>query len=689
MLDFEQYIDMFLDESKDHLQNLNHILLDFEKDMENLETINEIFRIMHTLKGMSATMGFEKIAGLTHKIENTLDEIRTGKSKATPKIVDMLFKSLDALEGLVKGIEEDGKEKDIDVEEIIRLLQEDTEDDKTVSVGEAEEEGLYDTDDMKYLAETIEKAKSQGMDAFEVEVKLEATCVLKSARAFLIFRAIEENGEIIFARPSVEDIEDEKFDEGFKLITVTHVEREILEASLNGISEIETVIVKDFEIGMLSSVEVADKKVEVAEEKPKEESKKEEKVETKPTAPATAAKPKAEVKGNDDEAGQKKGKTGKTVRVDIDRLDNLMNLVSELIIVKTRLEDHEISLQNPSLNDAVEYLERITTSLHDAVTKVRMVPIERVFNRFPRMVRDLSKELGKEIALTMKGEETEVDRTVIDEIGDPLIHLIRNSIDHGIETPEIRRNLGKSDIGNVVLAAYPDGNNVVIEVTDDGAGLNIDKIKKKAVEKGVISEEKANTIEDKDAAILIFAPGFSTADQVSDISGRGVGMDVVKTKIESLGGNVEIETERNAGSKFIIRLPLTLAILQALLVKVEEEKYAIPLNNIKEINDIRVEDIREVDGKRIILYRGNTLPLVSLKEVLDIGPFDSNREDVTVVIVKKGDKELGVMVDGLIGQQEIVIKSLGKYLGGVTFIAGATILGNGSVALIIDTNSLF
>lgn len=689
MLDFEQYIDMFLDESKDHLQNLNHILLDFEKDMENLETINEIFRIMHTLKGMSATMGFEKIAGLTHKIENTLDEIRTGKSKATPKIVDMLFKSLDALEGLVKGIEEDGKEKDIDVEEIIRLLQEDTEDDKAVSVEEAEEEGLYDTDDMKYLAETIEKAKSQGMDAFEVEVKLEATCVLKSARAFLIFRAIEENGEIIFARPSVEDIEDEKFDEGFKLITVTHVEREVLEASLKGISEIETVIVKDFEIGMLSSVEVADKKVEVTEEKPKEESKKEEKVETKSTAPATAAKPKAEAKGNDDEAGQKKGKTGKTVRVDIDRLDNLMNLVSELIIVKTRLEDHEISLQNPSLNDAVEYLERITTSLHDAVTKVRMVPIERVFNRFPRMVRDLSKELGKEIALTMKGEETEVDRTVIDEIGDPLIHLIRNSIDHGIETPEIRRNLGKSDIGNVVLAAYPDGNNVVIEVTDDGAGLNIDKIKKKAVEKGVISEEKANTIEDKDAAILIFAPGFSTADQVSDISGRGVGMDVVKTKIESLGGNVEIETERNAGSKFIIRLPLTLAILQALLVKVEEEKYAIPLNNIKEINDIRVEDIREVDGKRIILYRGNTLPLVSLKEVLDIGPFDSNREDVTVVIVKKGDKELGVMVDGLIGQQEIVIKSLGKYLGGVTFIAGATILGNGSVALIIDTNSLF
>lgn len=689
MLDFEQYIDMFLDESKDHLQNLNHILLDFEKDMENLETINEIFRIMHTLKGMSATMGFEKIAGLTHKIENTLDEIRTGKSKATPKIVDMLFKSLDALEGLVKGIEEDGKEKDIDVEEIIRLLQEDTEDDKTVSAEEAEEEGLYDTDDMKYLAETIEKAKSQGMDAFEVDVKLEATCVLKSARAFLIFRAIEENGEIIFARPSVEDIEDEKFDEGFKLITVTHVEREVLEASLKGISEIETVIVKDFEIGMLSSVEIADKKVEVTKEKPKEESKKEEKVETKPTAPATAAKPKAEAKGNDDEAGQKKGKTGKTVRVDIDRLDNLMNLVSELIIVKTRLEDHEISLQNPSLNDAVEYLERITTSLHDAVTKVRMVPIERVFNRFPRMVRDLSKELGKEIALTMKGEETEVDRTVIDEIGDPLIHLIRNSIDHGIETPEIRRNLGKSDIGNVVLAAYPDGNNVVIEVTDDGAGLNIDKIKKKAVEKGVISEEKANTIEDKDAAILIFAPGFSTADQVSDISGRGVGMDVVKTKIESLGGNVEIETERNAGSKFIIRLPLTLAILQALLVKVEEEKYAIPLNNIKEINDIRVEDIREVDGKRIILYRGNTLPLVSLKEVLDIGPFDSNREDVTVVIVKKGDKELGVMVDGLIGQQEIVIKSLGKYLGGVTFIAGATILGNGSVALIIDTNSLF
>ncbi|TAH60464.1 MAG: chemotaxis protein CheA, partial [Gottschalkiaceae bacterium] len=388
------------------------------------------------------------------------------------------------------------------------------------------------------------------------------------------------------------------------------------------------------------------------------------------------------------ETPSKKSKMGKTVRVDIDRLDNLMNLVSELIIIKTRLEGIDTESKDQNMTEAVEYLERITTSLHDAVMKVRMVPIERVFNRFPRMVRDLSRELDKEIVLDMSGEETELDRTVIDEIGDPLIHLIRNSIDHGIEDKEERIKNNKPVEGTVLLKAYQDGNSVVIEVEDNGKGINIEKIKKKSVEIGLVSKIEADELDDKSIIEFLFKPGFSTTDKISDISGRGVGLDVVKTKIESLGGTVEVETAANIGSKFIIRLPLTLAIIQALLVNISKEKYAIPLNSIKEIISINKNNIKNVQGKEVILYRNNVLPIVRLDSILDVERDVEEREEITIVVVKKGDKNSGFIVDNLIGQQEIVIKSLGKYLAGIKAIAGATILGDGQVALIIDTNSL-
>ncbi|HHY90921.1 MAG TPA: chemotaxis protein CheA, partial [Clostridiales bacterium] len=388
----------------------------------------------------------------------------------------------------------------------------------------------------------------------------------------------------------------------------------------------------------------------------------------------------------------KKAKLGKTVRVDIERLDALMNLVSELIITRSRLADIDnFDKRHSNMNEAIEYLERITTNLHDAVMKVRMVPIERVFNRFPRMVRDLAKELGKEIVLDMSGEETEVDRTVIDEIGDPLIHLIRNSIDHGIEDPETRKKLGKPESGTVRLTSYPDGNNVVIEVEDDGRGIDIDKVKAKAVQKGLLSEEQAANLDEREAIHLLFQPGFSTADKVSELSGRGVGLDVVKTKIESLGGVVEVKTSPGKGSIFTIRLPLTLAIIQALLVKVGDEKYAIPLNSIKEIITIQTAAIRKVESQEVVLYRNTTLPLLRMKKILNVPCSQENQEEenLIVVVVKKGDKTAGFIVDDLIGQQEIVIKSLGKFLSNIKAIAGATILGNGQVALIVDTNSLF
>ena len=698
MMDFDQYIDIFLDESKDHLQNLNEALLRLEEDPENLDTVNEIFRMAHTLKGMSATMGFEIIAKLTHKMENILDGIRSHKFTLNRDMIDILFEGLDILEGQVKTIESDGKEQQIDISDIINRLDvlekggslgegatsepnkntvKETEDstqssDLSFEISKEDKEALY--------ASAKEMLKD-GYNLYKIEVDLEENSMLKSARAFIVFKNLEDAGEIIYSHPSSDDIEKDSFEGNFTILLLTHETIDEIKSSIEGVSEVEKVSVDNFDIELLNS-EKEEEKEEEKQEQPKEtvqasqaqQPKKEE-----PKKPAQATKAPAD----------KKAKSGKTIRVDIDRLDNLMNLVSELIIVKTRLEDNEIFSKRQNMTEAIEYLERITTSLHDAVTKVRMVPIERVFNRFPRMVRDLSKDLNKEINLIMAGEETEVDRTVIDEIGDPLVHLLRNSADHGIESPEDRIAKGKPEVGTVRLIAYQDGNTVVIEVTDDGAGINTEKVKQKAIERGILTQAQADELEINKAAELIFAAGFSTADKISDVSGRGVGLDVVKTKIESLSGTVEVRTEKDKGSAFIIRLPLTLAIIQALLVIVGNEKYAIPLNNIKEITNIDTIDIRNIEDKEIILYRGVPLELKRMSEVLDCENQERKEGNVTVVIVRKGEKDIGLIIDSLIGQQEIVIKSLGPYLSFVKLIAGATILGNGGVALIIDTNEIF
>lgn len=693
-MDVDQYIDIFLDESKEHLQHLNDSLMELEDNPENLDTVNEIFRIAHTLKGMSATMGFQKVSKLTHKMENVFDGIRSHKLSVTQEIIDILFEGLDILEANIENIEEEGVEHDSDVQDIIQRLDviekggtnevdsESGHEEKTpteaakpssskIKIPEEDQEAIYNT-----ISEF-----GQSYHLFEIHVLIEESCMLKSARAYIIFKSLEDAGEIVYSDPAVEVIEEEDFGREFFILFVTQATKEEVREIILSTSEIEKVEINDY---AFENIITTGSQTKTEKEKQQEQkSSKEDKSKVK----------KAPVKKSaDDEekkAAGRKHKSGKMVRVDIDRLDNLMNLVSELIIVKTRLEDKEIFTRPQNLTDAIEYLERITTSLHDAVTKVRMVPIERVFNRFPRMIRDLSKDLKKEINLVMEGEDTEVDRTVIDEIGDPLIHMLRNSADHGIEEPEERIAKNKPEIGTVSLIAYPDGNTVVIEVKDDGAGINVEKVKEKAIEKGILTEEQAEDIDDNKAAELIMAPGFSTADHISNVSGRGVGLDVVRTKIESLNGVVEIQTEKDKGSAFIIRLPLTLAIIQALMVIVDGEKYAIPLNNIKEITDLNTDDFRIIEGKEVILYRGNTLQLIRLSEVLDCANQERKEGNVTVVIARKGDKEVGLIIDQLIGQQEIVIKSLGSYLNFVKEIAGATILGNGGVALIIDTNSLF
>jgi two-component system chemotaxis sensor kinase CheA len=667
---------------------MNEILLELENNVEDVSHIGEIFRIAHTLKGMSGTMGFTKLADLTHKMENVLDLVRNGELSITSTIVDVLFECFDALEEYVDNLEKTGNEGDLDSSELVQKLQTiaqkgEVTSSKSVKKATAaptaakaapkeEDENVFKLS-VNDVGSIINKALEMGVKSYMIKVILDQGCMLKAARAFIIFNTLERFGEIIKSYPLAEEIEDEKFDDSFEVLYFSKLDAQYCHTELMKISEVKNIIIRE-----LSESDAAPDSVKEDVEVTLTETE----VEVKADQPAKR-KEDAAAKSND------KGKTSKTVRVEIGRLDNLMNLVSELIIIKTRLEDLDSSSNRNNMNEAIEYLERITTSLHDAVMKVRMVPVERTFNRFPRLVRDLSKDLGKNIKLFMSGEETEVDRTVIDEIGDPLIHLIRNSLDHGIESPAERAKAGKDESGFVALRAYPDGNTVVIEVEDDGKGINPDIIKKKAIEKKLITVDEGEQMSEKEIINLLFAAGFSTADQVTDISGRGVGLDVVKTKIEAINGTVEVVSNLGQGSKFIIRLPLTLAIIQALMVNLDQEKYAIPLNNIKEITTIDPKKITMVQDQEVVLYRNKTLPIIRMKDVLDFPSSEEMPEELITVIVKKGDIEAGLVVDSLIGQQEIVIKSLGKYLTGIKAIAGATILGNGSVALIVDPNQLF
>lgn len=683
-MDVSQYLEIFIEESKEHLQNLNESLLGMEKSPNNKNLINEIFRVAHTLKGMAATMGFKKMSVLTHDMENVLSEIRNGALDSSAELLDVLFQCLDALERYIDVISDSGNEGSDDNRPIIdrlnAILNEKkdgvkpahTQSTTTSAAVQTQPKADVSSPSLErkhlmipfndYEKNAMIKAKEEGYKTYGITLVISESCVLKSARAFIIFRTLERLGQIIKSYPNVQDIEDEKFETDFSVFVLSKESVELFTKELNSIAEVDAVLIDEIIENNQAALQPqrAEKNVEDEEE----ESQDEEKEQSQSTKP----------------------KANRTVRVDIERLDNLMNLVSELIIVKNGLETVENKNQN--MNEQVEYLERITTNLHDAVMKVRMVPIERVFNRFPRLIRDLSRKLNKNMELHMSGEDTELDRTVIDEIGDPLVHLIRNAGDHGLETPQERIAAGKPEKGNVYLDAYQDGNNVVIEVGEDGRGIDVQKIKNKALNTGTISKDQADAMTDQDIIDLLFRPSFSTADKISDVSGRGVGLDVVKTKIEALGGDVEVRTELGKGSTFIIRLPLTLAIIQALMVEIGNEKYAIPLNSIQNIEDVKLSNIKYIQNQEVINLRGHVIPIIHLDGMLGVEKTKEKEESLTVVIVNKGDKQAGFVVDGLIGQQEIVIKTLGKYLTNIRLIAGATILGDGEVALILDVNSL-
>ncbi|MGG0643676.1 chemotaxis protein CheA [Sporosarcina gallistercoris] len=673
-MDTNQYLEMFLEESKEHLQACNEQLLELEKNPDDLAIVNEIFRAAHTLKGMSATMGYEDIANLTHKMENVLDAIRNSKIRVTSEILDVVFESSDALEEMVIDIEQGGSGKK-DVEKLVTMLNQieagkspldvvETEPVETIS--EEDTAGLvYDDFEQTVVSQSIE----QGFNAFELKVVLRDDCLLKAARVFMVFEILEKSGEIIKTYPTVERLENEEFDSQFTVVIVTREQAEVLQAKVQKVSELDRAEVRPVQIHSIPSEAAITTESPIA-------------------APDTQS---AEKVAKSEPAAKRSNNThsaNKTIRVNIDRLDVLMNLFEELVIDRGRLQSIAAELQNAELNETTERMTRISGDLQNIILNMRMVPVETVFNRFPKMVRQLARDLDKKINLEIIGAETELDRTVIDEIGDPLVHLIRNALDHGVESPAERIAAGKPEEGTVTLRAYHSGNHVFIELEDDGAGVNRSRVLNKAIERGIVSEEVAETLSDKQVAELILSSGFSTAEKLTDVSGRGVGLDVVKSTIESLGGHISIDSKEGQGSLFQVQLPLTLSIISVMLVQMQKEIFAVPLSSIIETAIIQNADILNAHNQRVIDFRGKIVPLVDLREIFDTGLPEQPEELKSVVIVRKGESLAALVVDSFIGQQEIVLKSLGNYLQSVFALSGATILGNGQVALIVDCNAL-
>ncbi|WP_315444201.1 chemotaxis protein CheA [uncultured Selenomonas sp.] len=677
-----QYMDMFLDESHEHLQSLNEGLLSLEENMEEIGVVNDIFRNAHTLKGMSATMGFAKIAELTHEMEDVLDLVRKEQLKLNEDIMDTLFKCLDSLEQMVDSVGNGEAEDVVDVSDLVAKLSSISKGTPApaaatpaaansaapaASEGDGAESVDLELDDIDL--DVMKKAKEAGMNMFHVKVTLMETCVLKAARSVMVMHALDEIGDVIKSIPPAEDLEQEKFERSFDVVIATGGDAQAVQNAVDTVSEIEDVLVEPLDPDKVGKSEAP---ASAAPPAPAAKA-------AAPAAKKEAAKPAA--------APAKKQHQSQSVRVDIEKLDTLMNLMGELVINKVRLEQIGQTHRLSDLMETLEQMDRVTGDLQNIVMKVRMVPVSAVFNRFPRMVRDVSKELGKDINLTIEGEETELDRTVIDEIGDPIMHLLRNSLDHGVESPDAREAKGKPRTGEVGLIARHEGNNVVIMITDDGAGIDASKIRRKAVEKGMVTQSEADSLDDADAVRLIFLPGFSTAEQITDISGRGVGMDVVRSKIEALSGHVDVETHIDEGSVFKIKLPLTLAIIQAMLVRVQEEMYAIPLTSIDSTINIEPSDIQTVQNKEVIVLRGEIIPIIRMEEALQV-PHTKDSDEHFVVVVHAGEAKAGIVVDNLIGQQEIVIKTLGNLFAGLKLFGGATVLGDGRVALILDVATM-
>ena len=679
----QQYLEMFIEESKENIQNCNQQLLELEKNPADLNIVNEIFRSAHTLKGMAATMGYEDIANLTHKMENILDLLRNNKLIVTAEVLDVIFDATEYLEEMVFDIAGGGNGKK-DVTNVVKKLLALEEGEITTSIQSAKAEvaatavvegsplgmkSMYD----EFEITVLEQSKEQGFSSYEITVSLRDDCLLKGARVFMVFELLEKMGEVIKSNPPAEELEEERFDTEFTVSFITKESAINIEKKIIKVSEIKKVIVQPIS---LEAIKNSEKQIEMELKQ----------LNVEATADKNAT---SDLVTNDKKKNNPKAQNmSKTIRVKIERLDILMNLFEELVIDRGRLEQISKYLDNQELHETVERMSRTTGDLQTIILNMRMVPVETVFNRFPRMVRQLARDLNKRIHLEVIGAETELDRTVIDEIGDPLVHLIRNALDHGIERPEVRLANGKDEEGTVVLKAYHSGNHVFIEIEDDGAGISRKRVLQKAISKGIVTEQIAQTLTDRQVYELILSSGFSTAEVISDVSGRGVGLDVVKSTIEALGGSISIDSREGEGSIFSIQLPLTLSIISVMLVEIQKEKFAIPLSSIIETAIVKKEEIMNAHNQQIIDFRGKVVPLLDLTKIFEVPVFEHDDEYMSVVIVRKGDKMAGLLVDSFIGQQEVVLKGLGNYLTSVFAISGATILGDGQVALIIDCNAL-
>jgi len=669
-IDLSQYLNAFLEETKEHLQAFTQALIDLEDADEEhaAEVLNAAFRSAHTVKGMSASMDFMNMEHLCHSMEDLMDELRTGSRSVTPELIDMLLECSTKLEELTINIEENGND-DIDVSEVLSELDRvkgngevETAEDKPEKKEKADkDEGKSKQDSEKKVEMEEGKGKT-----YEINISVNKSCDFKGVRSFLALKNLAEIGKIVKTVPSQEDIENERFGFKFKVILVTEISDEEIKDALLSVADLE-------------KVEISGEAVEVEAEV--EEQEKEQKKRNL----------KSEVAKSKD-----KGKEAavKSVRINIDKLDSVSNLVGELVINKSRLiqigREHEIE----ELGSTMAVVERTISDLQYEVTQMRMIPVEHVFNRFPKLVRDLYRAQGKEVDFILKGKEIELERTVLDEIVDPIVHLLRNAVDHGIELPEGREKAGKNRKGRIALAAKRETGHVTISVEDDGKGMDPDILREKAVSKGLLLTDEAAKLSDEDAFKLIFMPGFSTAEKTTAVSGRGVGMEVVKTKTEALGGFVDIQSEMGKGTKMVLKLPLTTAIIQALLTDVCNKTYAIPLSNVREIISVLKNDIKTIQGATVITLRGSILPLVMVQSLFGLldsdgnGGNNHNDKKLVVVVVERSEGRIGLVVDTALEQQEIVVKPPDEHMQGATGLGGFTILGDGCVVPILDIASL-
>lgn len=703
-VDLGEFLEFYLLDSQEQIEKLGAGLLQLEKEGNNSALINDLFRSAHSLKGASGTMGYTSIVALTHSAEDLLDRLRQGKIEVSMDLIDVLLSMTDRVKAMLAQVEQhveiSVEYQDI-VDEMKALLNGGGSAVPKQVIEKISEETNNDFVPLDFLLSKEEKATiidaiSLGHIIYQLDVKFSPNTLMKAVRAVMAVQRMENLGTVVKALPSVEELENGSY-ESFSILVLSDDAQEEIRSEILEVSEIDEVTINVYLALESEEAQPEQMKTSAQFQQAKEE--------------AAATSNVAVIKGETLEATTPKNSVVKvappapvasgegnqqvhTIRVDTVRMDALINLVGEMVITRTRLvqigldlkDQHKMDPLVNNLNETTVYLGRLMNDLQESAMRLRMVPIGTVFSRFPRLVRDLSRKTRKEIELVLKGEDTELDKTVVEVIGDPLMHLIRNSVDHGIEHPEERLAAGKPELGQITLDAYHDGNHIAILVADDGGGLDLPKIRQKAIERGLISAQEELT--DREIANLVFLPGFSTADKVTDISGRGVGMDVVKKALNNLGGVIDIDTRKGYGTTFTIRLPLTLAIIQALLVEVGTEIYAVPLSSVLETLLVDRKDIKTVGGLPMVQLRGNTLPLISLQEKFELPTPETASDEVFVVVVGLGDKTLGLIVDGLRGQQEIVIKSLGDMLNNLPGIAGATILGDGKVTLILDVGSL-